>query len=202
MSTEKILLKIRQEAEAEAAEITAAAREKAKQSAEAIIKAARERADAIGKAAVAEAEEIKRRRMLVAGLEVRKNTLKRKREVLDEAFDLALRRLCELPDDRYEALLTRLILSAAETGAERIRVAQRDRARFENGLLDRLNARLAEAGKRAELTLCPESAKISGGAIVIGEKSDVNASFEALIGYARESAEREVAAILFGSEVG
>jgi V/A-type H+-transporting ATPase subunit E len=202
LSTEKILLKIRQEAEAEAAVILSAAKEKAEQSAEAILKAARERADAIEKAAVAEAEEIKRRKMLVTGLEMRKNTLRRKREVLDEAFDLAQKRLCELPKDRYEQLLTRLVLNAVETGTETLIVAEADRAKFEGGLLDRLNASLTENGKQAGLKLAPHSAKIKGGAIIAGEKSDVNASFEALLGYARESAEREVAAILFGSEVG
>lgn len=202
MSTEKILLKIRQEAEAEAAEIMAAAREKAEKSAEAILKAARERADAVEQAAVAEAEEIKRRKMLVAGLEVRKNTLRRKREVLDEAFDLAMKRLCELPPDRYEALLTKLILSAVETGTEKLLVSEKDRAMFDQGLLDRLNARLAESGRHAGLTLAKDSAGIKGGAIVLGEKSDVNASFEALLSLTREGAEREVAAILFGSEVG
>ncbi|MGI6150903.1 MAG: V-type ATP synthase subunit E [Christensenellales bacterium] len=202
MSTEKILLKIRQEAEAEAAAILAAAKEKAEQSAEAILEAARERADAIEKAAVAEAEEIQRRKMLMTGLEMRKNTLRRKREVLDEAFDLAQKRLGELPQDRYEALITKLVLGAAETGTETLLVAQGDRARFESGLLDKLNARLAEAGKQAGLTLSPTGANIQGGVIIEGKKADVNASFEALIGYVRESAEREVAAILFGSEVG
>lgn len=202
MSTEKILQKIRQEAEAEAADSIAAAKEKAEKSAEVILNAARERAAAIGKAAMAEAEEIKRRKMLSAGLEMRKNTLRRKREVLDEAFALALKRLCGLPDERYEALIAKLVIGSAETGTETLCVAQADRARFENGLTDKLNARLAESGKTGGLSLSPVPANIQGGAVISGDRADVNASFEALIRFARENAEREVAAILFGSEVG
>lgn len=202
MSTEKILQKIRQEAEAEAAATIAAAKEKAEKSAEAILNAAKERGRAIEKAAMAEAEEIKRRKMLSAGLEMRKNTLRRKREVLDEAFALALKRLCGLSDERYEALITKLVIDSAETGTETLCVSQADRARFQNGLIDKLNSRLAESGKRGNLSLSPVPANIEGGVIIVGAKADVNASFEALIRFERENAEREVAAILFGSEVG
>jgi len=202
LSTEKILQKIRQEAEAEAAAVISAAKEKAEKSAEAILNAARERAAAIEKAAMAEAEEIRRRKMLSAGLEVRKNTLRRKREALDEAFALALKRLGSLSDERYEALMAKLVAGSAETGTETLCVARADMERFQNGLVDKLNARLAESGKQAGLTLSPVPANIEGGAIISGAKADVNASFEALIRFERENAEREVAGILFGSEVG
>ncbi len=202
MSTDKILQKIRQEAEAEAAAIIEAGKEKAGKAAGVILEAAREQANEAEKSASFETDEIERRGKLVANLDARKNTLRRKREVLDEAFVLALKRLESLPEDRYEALILAVVTEAAETGTETICVAKADMPKFQNGLMNKLNSRLITSGNKGELKLSPTPANIKGGVIIVGEKADVNASFEALVRYEREGCEKEVADILFGSEVG
>ena len=94
MSSNKIIEKIRQDAEAQAAATLAQAREKAAASCDLIQNDAEKAAAAIAEKAKSDVEEIHRRRLLVAGLEGRKNALAARREVLDEAFSMALDELC------------------------------------------------------------------------------------------------------------
>ena len=216
MSSNKIIEKIRQDAEAQAAAILAQAREKADASRALIRQEAEKTAAAIEQKAAAEAEEISRRRMLVANLEGRKNALAARRQVVEEAFELAQKELSALPEERWAALMEKLVLEAAETGTETICVPAADTEKYQSdffsrlkaatggkgSMLDALNAALVKAGRKGELKLGAEPAKISGGALLVGEKSDVNCSFEALLRQERELCEREVANLLFGSEVG
>lgn len=64
-----------------------------------------------------------------AQMEKRKLALAAKQEVLGEAFDLALDKLCSLPEEEYIALLTRLAVEASETGKEQLVFSETDRAR-------------------------------------------------------------------------
>ena len=52
----------------------------------------------------------------VAQREARKLQLKTKQEMLAEAYDLAYKKLLELPEDQYAQLLTRLAVNASQTG--------------------------------------------------------------------------------------
>jgi V/A-type H+-transporting ATPase subunit E len=148
LSTDRILQKIRQEADGEAAAVISAAREKADASAKKIFDRAKGTADLTEKGAVTTAEEVTRRTMQAAGLEARKNSLMSRRAVIDEAFELAWKRLLSLPEDRYEALISALVVESAETGNESISVNAADLGRYKNGLIQKLNAALEKAGKR------------------------------------------------------
>ena len=201
MSTEKILNKINQEAETAAAGILAAAKAKADASTAAILDDAKKKVAEIQRQSDATAEEIHKRNMLVAGLEGRKSALAAKRTVLDEAFAMAAKTLNALPQERYEALVTAIVLEAAQTGEETLQIPQKDAELYQGGFLDKLNAALQAAGKKGALKLSENYADISGGVILIGEKSDVNGSFEAVLRETRERCEREVSGLLFGSEV-
>lgn len=215
MSADRILQKIRQDAEAEAAAIRSAAQEKAEALTASILSEAQKKADAIAAKAAAEAEEIERRRLLIAGLEARKNKLSSKRAVLDQAYDLAYQELCGLSGERWARLITACVLSSCETGREVLRVPAGDISKYRSdfltrlgeatghggSMLDHLNSELRKAGKEGALTLDETPAPFEGGVLIVGEKSDVNCSFEALLRAQREENEREIAALLFGVEV-
>lgn len=215
MSSNKIIEKIRQDAEAQAAATLAQAREKAAASCDLIQSDAEKAAAAIAEKTRSDVEEIHRRRLLVAGLEGRKNALAARREVLDEAFSMALDELCALPEDRWAALIVRLAADAAETGTETICVPAADREKYRSdffsqlqtamgqkgSVLDAINAELVRAGKQGALKLSETPANIRGGFLLVGEKADVNCSFEALVRQERELCEKEAAALLFGAEV-
>nr|WP_279287916.1 V-type ATP synthase subunit E family protein [Eubacterium callanderi] len=149
----------------------------------------------------ADVEEVHRRSQLMTRLDSRKNILAVKRKVIDEVFDKARTALDTLDESRYEALVTKIVVNGSETGTEKLQVPEKDMKRYRDGLLNKLNAALKEAGKIGELTLDETPASFNSGVMLIGEMSDVNGSFDVLIDDAREKYEREVAEMLFEVEV-
>lgn len=215
MSAEKILMKIEQDAQSEAKAITDAAAQKAQAVKADILAQAKAQAQAIADKARADAEEEERRAMLIANLEARKSSLASKRAVLDQAFALAAKELKKLDDESWTRLITRIVVEAAETGTETLRVPAADMEKYqgnflsrlkaefggEGSMLDELNIALEKTGKMGLLKLDKTPADFDGGVLLIGEKSDVNGSFDVLLRAVREQYEREVSAILFGQEV-
>lgn len=209
MGAEAILEKIRKNAEEEAAALAKQGEEKAEAAAGKIRADAEAEAAAILENARQRAEELEKRERLMAGLQIRKNTLAARRAVMDEAFSLAGEQLADLPKERWEALITRLLLEAAETGAEIMEVPAADREKYEwtpegnlpiigeKSFFKRLNAALKESGREGKLTLADAPANVNGGFRLMGAVYDVDASFDALLSQAREDWEQEIYRILY-----
>lgn len=209
MGAEAILEKIRKNAEEEAAALAKQGEEKAEAAAGKIRADAEAEAAAILENARQRAEELEKRERLMAGLQIRKNTLAARRAVMDEAFSLAGEQLADLPKERWEALITRLLLEAAETGAEIMEVPAADREKYEwtpegnlpiigeKSFFKRLNAALKESGREGKLTLADAPANVIGGFRLMGPVYDVDASFDALLSQAREDWEQEIYRILY-----
>lgn len=209
MGAEAILEKIRKNAEEEAAALAKQGEEKAEAAAGKIRADAEAEAAAILENARQRAEELEKRERLMAGLQIRKNTLAARRAVMDEAFSLAGEQLADLPKERWEALITRLLLEAAETGAEIMEVPAADREKYEwtpegnlpiigeKSFFKRLNAALKESGREGKLTLGDAPANVIGGFRLMGPVYDVDASFDALLSQAREDWEQEIYRILY-----
>ena len=139
----------------------------------------------------------------VAKLEARKTILAAKQELVGQAFDLALKKLLELPDQEYIALLAKLAVSASRTGREQVILSQKDRSRYGKQAVTMANDMLAKkAGPRAAqtdgmLTLAEESRPMAGGLILRDGKVETNCSFEVLIHLQRDALSAEVARALF-----
>ena len=151
--------------------------------------------------AAADADEAARRQVLIAELEARKNSLDSKRKVIEEAFSEAEKELAKLPLDKWEKLIITTVLAASESGNEKLCVPAADVEKYNGGMLAKLNAALLEAGKKGELTLASEPAKFTGGVMLIGKHSDFDGSFATILRDVRMKSEREVATMLFGTEV-
>lgn len=194
-----MLSRIAEDAQAQAEEIAQRAAEAARQSSDVILSRAKQQCDQLAAKAAAETEDILRRAQLMAGLQARKNSLQLRREMIDEVFADAQTALTQLPDQRAAAFLTALALAGCESGEETLAVSAADMPRFADGeLLAAINRALRESGRKGAVTLRAEPAKIAGGLLILGAKSDVNASVETLLRQAREQLERPVADILFG----
>lgn len=216
MNIDTIIEKIHQDAAADAASATASANAKAASSAAAIAAEANHKIAEIEKNAKNEIAEVYRRRQLIAELEGRKSALAKKREVLDEAFALALLELCAMSGDKWESLITRIVLESVQTGTEKLRVPAKDLPKYKSGvyekldaafshkgaLLDKLNTALVATGKKGALTLDDTAAPFENGIVLIGKTTEVNGSFEALLRDAREYCEREIAQLLFSATEG
>ena len=203
MGAEAIIEKIRKNAAEEAASLRKQGEERAAAAEKQIIDDASAEAEEILRNAKAAAADLERREQLMTGLETRKNTLASRREVIDEAFQKALSDLCALPEERWAALIRRIVLESAETGRETLLVPEADLSRYrkpfagDTSMLEQLNAALKEKGLAGELILSETPAKIRGGVLLSGEKYDVNGSFEMLLSLVREDCEREIYHILY-----
>lgn len=139
----------------------------------------------------------------VAKLEARKTLLAAKQDMVGQAFDLALKKLLELPDQEYIALLAKLAVAASRTGREQVIFSQKDRSRYGKQAVTMANDMLAKkAGPRAAesagmLTLAEESRPMAGGLILRDGRVETNCSFEVLIHLQRDALSAEVARALF-----
>ena len=172
------------------------------------------------------AEERLERLSSAAGMEQRKLELAAKQEVVGEAFDLALEKLCSLPDQEYIALLTRLVLEASSTGKEQLVFSVKDRARVGKQVVVAANEAMVKGvapalpgsvastkvgallGKVVNsttamvtgtgmLTLSEETRPMKGGFVLVDGDVEVNCAFETLVRLQREKLERDVARVLF-----
>ena len=224
---EKITAKILQDCEDQVRQIQEETEAKVRTLEEAArTQADRESADILARGRRAADERLERLKS-AAQMERRKLELAAKQEVLGEAFDLALEKLCSLPDEEYIALLTRLVLEASSTGKEQLIFSAKDRARVgkqvvvaaNDCLVKQVVPELPEAitdtkvgaflGKVVNstaamvtgtgmLTLSEETRPIRGGFVMVDGDVEINCAFETLIQLQREKLEREVARVLFG----
>ena len=202
MATNKIVFKIEEEAAAEVAVILAEAKKKADASAKKIIDEAHAKAQEIQEESLLDAKEAAHRQELIAELEARKNSLDSKRQILEEAYNLAAKELAQLTDEKWKKLIIAIVNNASVSGQEKLCVPAKDLPKYKNGFLLEINADLTAKGKRGELALAEETAPFSDGVLLIGKNSDVDCSFATILQEMRRKTEREVAAILFGVEVG
>lgn len=128
----------------------------------------------------------------IAGMEQRKTTLAVKQQLMDEAFELALDKLCSLPDAQRISLLSNLAASAARTGTEELIFSPEDRIAIGQQVVDSANKT-----HHIHLTLSSHTRPIRGGVIVSDGEVEVNCAFDTLVRLQRETLEKEVAQILF-----
>lgn len=194
---EKIKEKILLDSEAKASSIAADAQ---KQAAEIIEKAkhrAAVRAEEIQKKAAAEAADKIKISSSMQELEMRKDMLATKQELIETVFKNALTALSSMDSSEYLAILQKLIISAVETGEEEIVLSKGDTGKMPVDFIDRVNESLEKVGKRGSLKLADTSSEIAGGFILRASGVEINYSFEALLRMYRDEIEPEVAAILF-----
>lgn len=128
-----------------------------------------------------------------AEMECRKLALAARREVLDEAYALALEGLCSMPREEYLALLLKLLQGVA-SGGETLRLSRADRAAIGEELAARAKSELG-----LSLALSQENAPIRAGFLLESGSCSVNCSMETLLALSRERTERGAADILFGA---
>ena len=194
---EKIQAKILEEAQL----FAEANIKRAEEEAANIIRAASKEAEAKRKQIIEKAEleavEVRKRIIAVAELEARKQKLMAKQQIVDEAFELALKKLNDLPDIEYQSILVDMISNSVETGKEEVILSSRDKQRLSPGFLDELNKKLLQRGISADLRISEETRPISGGFILKSGDIEVNNSFEAIIRMNRDDIEAEVIKSLF-----
>ena len=223
---EKITAKIAEDAQAEVNRLMAETGEKVKAiQTSAAAQAQQEANEIVEKGRMAASERLERLSS-AAQMERRKLELSAKQEVLGEAFDLALSKLCALPEKDYIDLLTKLALEASSSGKERLIFSQKDRNKVGKQVVIAANEALVKERTPAlpeevtkskvgafvdklvhsttaavtgagMLTLAEETRDIQGGFIMVDGDVEINCAFETLVRLQREKLERKVADALF-----
>lgn len=190
---QKIIDKILSDAKHDAGEMLSEALKKA----EALVAAKQAEADAEYDLSVEEArkagEEVVRRRLTVADLEVKKLLLSAKKQAVDEAFEESLKKLLALPKEEYAALVESMIASAADDG-DVVVISENDKNVLTKAVFDKISAKI---GKK--LTLSDTFGNFKGGVMLLGKGVDKNLTFESELALLRDEVEPEVAKIMFSN---
>lgn len=139
------------------------------------------------------AQEREERLVSVAQMEARKVTLSARQEMVERAYELALKTLCTLPQERYTAVLTDLLVKAAPDGKGSVIFAPSDRERVGAAAVKAANSRLKDGG----LTLAEETRPIQGGFILVNGRVETNCTFDTLVRLQRSETAGAVAKQLF-----
>ncbi|RCX17484.1 V/A-type H+-transporting ATPase subunit E [Anaerobacterium chartisolvens] len=194
---EKIKDRILEEAREQARENI----ERAEREAEELLKASEGRArvskENIIEKARAEAVESRKRIVAIAELEARKQKLKARQAIVNQAFEKALEGLCSMPDSQYGKVLMNMIVNLTESGEEEIVLSERDKARLGDDFINELNEEVKRRGMKGQLSLSRYSAPIKGGVILRSGNIEINSSFETLLRMNRGELEPEVFRLLF-----
>ena len=221
---EKITQRISADAQAEIDRVLADARAEAERiTAGYQAQADAETADLAAKNAKA-AVEREERLVSVAQMEARKVQLAAKQEMVEKVYDMALEKLCGLPEERYAEVLAELLVQASSTGREEVIFSPTDRDRVGKAAVARANELLAKqaapdvpqggskvtdllskvatsvtamAKGTAMLTLSKETRAIRGGFILKDENVEVNCTFDTLVRLQRAETAGMVAKKLF-----
>ncbi len=190
---EKIAAQITAEVQAEIDQTLAAAREEAAGvTARFQAQAGAEDRDltARNEKAAAEREE---RLVSMAQMEARKVRLAAKQEMVEQAYVLALEKLCAMPDERYTEAVAELLVQAAPDGRGEVILAPEVRGRIGEAAVALANQRLG----KGQLALSAESRPIRGGFILKRGNVEVNGTFETLVRLQRAETAGAVAKQLF-----
>lgn len=175
---------------------------RAESEAAAILNAAKAEAEAKKRAAAEEAgkeaEERKKRLLASADLEGRKQILKAKQDMVDEAFARALDKLSSLPADRYVDLIASMAVEAVRSGTEEIILSPKDRDAYGIEIVNKVNSKLSEKGMKGAVSLSDTTRNIKCGFILKSGNIEINNSFEVIIKMRRDELEAEVVKVLFG----
>lgn len=195
MPLDDIIRKIGEDARAEADSLLSVARAEA----EGIVQKAQKEAEALRaelkQKSEKRAEEHANRIKILAGLEERKDILREKKRLIDDAFAKAEERIRSFAPEEQRQFLKPLVLGAVESGNEEIIPPASQREIYTKAFLDSINK---ELGARGNLRLSEENGEFAGGFILREGKKEVNQTLKSLINHYSDRLEPQIAAILFG----
>jgi len=193
MDAKEVVTKIMSDANAEVEKIRAEAKEKIQQQ-QAKLKSELGRFDEETESLAAAAAEDKKARVLAAArMDISKQNLQMRKDLLDEVFAKAAEAIKNMNDADYIKFMEKLLIAAVETSDEKIVTGKND-GRLGADFLNNINKQL---GGKGSLSIAEEKADIQGGFILRSGKTRINASLEVLLSTVREELETELAKELF-----
>lgn len=132
-----------------------------------------------------------------AEMEAKKAILAMKQEMVSRVFEIAVDRVCNLPEQEYVDFCARQAAKAAANGLEELVFNARDTAAVGKKVAKAANALLEERGVPGKLTVSEDTRDIRGGVLVKMGDIEANCAVEALASAYRSEMASEVANALF-----
>lgn len=193
---DKMKVRILEEAQGTAAEIT----EKAKAEAEETVQAAREAAEAeaalIIEKAQRSAEDHARKVDSSMGMQRKQAVLAAKQAVISDVLDEAYRMVMGLDDEKYFKLLEKLLEKHVAPGEGEICFSAKDLKRIPEGFTEKIKS-IASA-KGGSLTVSDRPAEMDGGFLLIYGGIEENCTIRAVFDAGKEEMSDRVNRMLFG----
>ena len=194
---DRITDRIKSDAETESSAALASAKREAKETVKHFEEEAARQVKEMVSHGAAEANERLKRLEGIAELEVGRNFLTVKQNMIDAAFDRVAEAIAAYPRDEYIEFLARLAVRHVRAGTEQVLLSESDRGEYGEEVISAANRLLAAAGKSAALSLANEAAQIGGGLILRDGNVEVNCAIETILHFMRDRISGEVAEILF-----
>ena len=141
------------------------------------------------------AQEKKAHILAAARMEIAKEYLAEKRNILDEIFEHAQRQLQDLDGDEYRKICAKLMIEAVESGDEEVIVDTKE-TRIDHEFIKYVNRQLGP-GFKGNLRLSDQRQNIGAGFILKRGRIKNNVSLAILLEQARKQLEIELAKELF-----
>ena len=196
MNAEAILSKIEEDAKQAAAK----ACDEARQKAETLKAASQEKINSLREETLKKVEvesslqEDRMKRM--SELDLKKELLSAKQQVLGEAFEAAQINLCAMPSKQLRAFLLKKAAEAA-SGDETLNVAENHSDWFDAQFTGDLNAALKAKGKQGNIVSSDQKIPGYTGLVLAKNGTEIYCTLESLVDNARAELEAEIAGILF-----
>lgn len=162
-------------------------------------KKAQEEAAAILRSGEKEAEQYASRIERTAQLEVKRDLLAVKQEMVSKAFELAKMKFTQMPAADYVAFLTRQVLAAATTGTEQLIFNATDKEKYGAQVMAQVNSELKSKGLEGGITIADETREMIGGFMLKNGNVEVNCSVDIMLELIRGELAAQVAHVLFES---
>ncbi|NLI60875.1 MAG: V-type ATP synthase subunit E [Clostridiales bacterium] len=196
---DRISQRILDDAQAKAAQIIEEARQRARSIKDKKTEEAEKNNQKIHKNNKAKAQERRQRMLGAAELEMRKEVLASKQQMIDEVMEKTKEAIMDMPRGEYGKIVSNMLLESAQ-GHEEVIFSVSDEGRLDQSLIDKVNKMLKGQGKRGELKLAPERGEFDGGFILRSGGMEINNTFGAILRMNRNHLEARLAEILFGKE--
>lgn len=194
---EKITARIAADAEAENAAVRGESAQRIAEIRAEYEKKAQEEYESIVREGMKENEQRASRIDRTAQLESKRSVLAMKQEMVSEAFELAKKKIAEMPEAEYVEFLVRQIVQAASTGSEELVLNEKDKAKVGAKTVTAANTALTAKGLAGTLTLAAETRPMTGGFILKQGDIEVNCTVDTVLELSRGELAAQVAEVLF-----
>ena len=132
-----------------------------------------------------------------ASMEAKKNILSMKQDAVAKVLNVAVDRICSLPEREYVSFLARLAGEAAFTGTEELIFNQNDKSAVGRAVTREANDILRKRGLSQGLTVSSQTGSFKGGLMVKQGDIEVNCCVEKLVELCKDKLASQIAEILF-----